>query len=71
MMVWSLRAPIFSVRSFTCAAMSAISSIESVEKVKRDLFRGQERDLLFDEGVLRLGQDADELDLAQGIELDP
>ena len=31
-MVWSLRAPMFSVRSFTLAAMSAISSIESLEK---------------------------------------
>src|SRR6266540_5192740 len=40
-------------------------------KIDRHLFRGKESDLLFDERVLRLGQDPDEFRLAERIQLHP
>ena len=59
--VCSRRAPMFSVRSFTSAAMRAISSIAVVAELHVDPLGGEQRRVLPDERVPRLLQDADEV----------
>ena len=70
MTVWSRRAPMFSVRSFTSVASSAIRSIASRNELERQPFGRHQRGVLLDERVLRLGQDADEIVAPERFELD-
>ena len=60
----------FSVRSFTSAAMRAISATASSRKHEPHALGLEQRGVLAGEGVLRLGQDAHEVVLGEGVELD-
>ena len=60
----------FSVCSLTVCAKSAISRIASSVNAELDAFGVHQRDVLLDQRVARLGQDADELVLAERLELD-
>jgi hypothetical protein len=70
MTVWSRRAPMFSVRSFTRVARPAISRTASGVKVSRmpSVLRAW---YCLSQGVFRLRQDAFELLGPQGVELHP
>ena len=60
----------FSVRSLTSRRCAAISCDRIVGKLEMHAFGFQQRYVLLDQRVLRLGQDAHEIVLAQGLELD-
>ena len=68
--VCSRRAPMFSVRSLTSTAKSAIAPIASAVNVERHALGDEQRRVLLDQRALRLGQDADELVPAERLELD-
>ena len=69
--VCSRRAPMFSVRSLTIVAKSAIRSIAPGVNESVDALGREQRRVLLDQRVLRLGQDADEILAAERLELDP
>ena len=70
MTVCRRRAPMFSVRSLTRVANSAIAATPSSVNVSSTPSVAISADVLLDQRVLRLGQDADEVVLAERLELD-
>ena len=59
--VCSRRAPIFSDRALTSAAISASAGTASSVKLKLHLLGLEQRDVLLGQRVLGFGQDADEV----------
>ena len=60
----------FSVRSLTSAATSAIAAIASSVKRRRTPSVGHQGDVLLEQRVRGLGEDADEVVAGQRLELD-